>query len=493
MSASKKRLALFFVLLMLVASAVGAFGTQNSYAQDLSNSPLSGTSSTKGLYHSSVYNGYTVRYGIDVSSYQGTINWNQVAASGIEFAFIRVGVRGWNNGLSEDYMAVTNILGALNAGLKIGVYVYSQAINTTEAVEEADLALNVLRKCGLGPGNLALPITIDVEYGDGYVGRLYNAHLNKTQRTQVTLAFLDRVAAAGYQGCVYSGKYLFAEHDMSQIASRYHVWIAYWAQTCGYYGYYTFWQYGLGTVPGIAGGVDVDVWYDYSTPAVQTPPAEEKPADTTAAEPAEDTPKTDDTTLTASADTTKTDDKAASADAPLDQSSKTAITGDTSTSETPKVTAQAAVPEKPKRQGWLRDAWGRVYYADPATGNNLIGFNKVEGNWYFFDQTGAMVTGWQELYGNTYYFTPLGYMLFGWQNIDGRWYQFDIYTGALIKDKWIDGYNMSSSKSRSDDYSGCNTLRDVGEMDIAPGSLCRNTTIIMNGVEINLHKDLFMK
>ena len=514
MSASKKRIAIFFLMLLIGAAVTGAFSTQESYANDRSfSSPMKGSPSTRNLYHSSVYNGYTIRYGIDVSSYQGTINWQSVAASGIEFAFIRVGVRGWNNGLTEDYMAVTNILGALNAGLKIGVYVYSQAINTAEAVEEADLALRVLAKCGVGPGRLALPITIDVEYGDGYVGRLYNAHLNKAQRTEVTLAFLNRVAAAGYQGCVYSGKYLFAEHDMSQIASRYHVWIAYWAQTCGYYGYYTFWQYGLGNVPGINGGVDVDVWYDYTKPAQTTPsqPAEEKPPEETPetppedppAEPAEETPAgpaedpsdTDKTTETASADVTKPDDKTPSADdEPLDQSSKYAVTGDKDSETQPKTTAQVAVPQPPKRQGWQRDARGNVYYADPSTGKNLTGFNKVEGHWYFFDLNGVMATGWLELNGKKFCFNDLGHMLFGWQQVDGEWYQFDIYTGAMVKDTWIDGYNMSSSYTRGSYYKDIRiTLRDIGEIEISPASIIRNIIILENGMKINLHKDLVMR
>ena len=490
MSSSKKRIAAFLFILMLVAFVAGCFNVQDSYALDLnSNSQLSGDISKRGLYHSSVYNGYTVRYGIDVSSYQGNIDWNRVAASGIEFAFIRVGVRGWSNGLSEDYMAVTNILGALNAGLKIGVYVYSQAINTTEAIEEADLALSVLRKCGVGPGSLALPITIDVEYGDGYVGRLYAAHLNKTQRTQVTLAFLDRVASAGYQGCIYSGKYLFAEHDMTQIVGRYHVWIAYWAQTCGYYGYYTFWQYGLGYVDGVSGGVDVDVWYDYnSTPAVQTQPATTAPAEDTT-----DTAKTDETTVAAVTDS-GSDGKSRASESTTkkaDDSSKAAITGkkDTSTSKT--TTQLTTVQTKPS--GW-HYVGNQLHYADPSTGRDLTGVQRIAGNFYYFSETGAMLTGWQKIGEHKYYFTDQGYMAFGWRFIDGNWFVLDGYSGALISDTWIDGYYIGSVGIREGYYKEIKTVYDnVQSVKVSPEHLVMDVPVVENGVEYNLYTDCYMR
>ena len=216
-----------------------------------------------GIVHDSKFNGTTKRSGVDVSKWQGDIDWNQVKASGIEYAIIRVGYRGASSGaLAKDNKAIQNLQGAKAAGLKVGVYIFSQAINISEAQEEADYAINQIA------GNaIDLPIVIDYEYGAGNSGRLYDAHLSADAATSVVNAFCERVQSRGYYGMVYANKSMLeAQLNASDISSKYLVWLANYTNQTGYSGNYRFWQYtSTGSVPGISGNVDMDVWYDNGT------------------------------------------------------------------------------------------------------------------------------------------------------------------------------------------------------------------------------------
>ena len=119
--------------------------------------------------------------GIDVSYYQGSIDWNAVKNSGIDFVFVRVGYRGYSNGaLKEDPNAAANINGALTAGLKVGVYMFSQAVNADEAAEEARFALSKMSGY-----NITMPVVMDFEFISGGRGRLYQAGLSKDAATTV--------------------------------------------------------------------------------------------------------------------------------------------------------------------------------------------------------------------------------------------------------------------------------------------------------------------
>ena len=213
-----------------------------------------------GIVHDSKFNGTTKRSGIDVSKWQGDIDWNQVKASGIEYAIIRVGYRGASSGtLAKDNKAIQNIQGAKAAGLKVGVYIFSQAINIGEAQEEADYAINQISGYSLD-----LPVVIDYEYASGNSGRLYDAHLSVEAATSIVNAFCERVQNRGYYGMVYANKSML-EHQLnaSDISSKYAVWLANYTNHTTYGGNYRFWQYtSTGSVPGISGNVDMDVWYD---------------------------------------------------------------------------------------------------------------------------------------------------------------------------------------------------------------------------------------
>ncbi|MDL2215824.1 hypothetical protein LJB77_02040 [Ruminococcaceae bacterium OttesenSCG-928-N02] len=194
--------------------------------------------------------------GIDVSKYQLTIDWQAVRASGITFVFIRCGYRGYGSGaLVEDPYFRRNIQGATAAGLKVGVYFFSQAITTAEAVEEASMCLSLVRGY-----NLAYPIAFDTEHSGGNPGRADS--LSVGQRTQIAIAFCETVRAGGYTPCVYSGKYwLMYNLDASQLSS-YKIWLAHYTAQTDYKGRYDIWQYtSTGKVNGISGAVDMNISY----------------------------------------------------------------------------------------------------------------------------------------------------------------------------------------------------------------------------------------
>ena len=194
--------------------------------------------------------------GIDVSKYQPTVDWKKVKNAGINFVMIRCGYRGYGSGvLVEDPMYKSHITGAKAAGLRVGVYFFSQAINEAEAVEEASMAVALAKKYGIN-----MPIAIDSEYAAGGSGRADK--LSKAERTAVTKAFCDTVKSAGYTPMVYASKSWFSDHlNMSQL-SGYRIWVAHYAEKCGYKGTYHIWQNtDKGKVDGIPGYVDMNVGF----------------------------------------------------------------------------------------------------------------------------------------------------------------------------------------------------------------------------------------
>ncbi|MCQ2493258.1 MAG: glycoside hydrolase family 25 protein [Lachnospiraceae bacterium] len=195
------------------------------------------------------------KVGIDVSKYQGDIDWNKVAAAGVQFVIIRAGYRGSVTGaLVEDSYFVQNIRGALAAGLEVGVYFFTQAVNETEAVEEASAVISMVREY-----DIKLPIYIDTE-GAGGNGRADG--LDVATRTAVCDAFCRTVKNAGYNSGVYASRsWLYHNLDTS-VLDKYEIWDAEWVSVPQYTGYYTMWQYSSkGKVDGIVGNVDLDIYY----------------------------------------------------------------------------------------------------------------------------------------------------------------------------------------------------------------------------------------
>ena len=203
--------------------------------------------------------------GIDVSYFNGKIDWSKVKAQGIDFAVIRVAGRTWGSGiLFEDgnsYKQMENggqyLQEAKAAGLKVGVYVYSAAINANEAVEEASLALEILNGT-----KLDLPIYIDMEYSGDYPNGRADK-LTAQQRLEIVQAFCTTVKKAGYTPGVYGGEYYFEEGalDVSKL-SDYKLWLASYTkdQKLPSFSNYDMWQFtSAGTVNGISGYVDLNV------------------------------------------------------------------------------------------------------------------------------------------------------------------------------------------------------------------------------------------
>ena len=208
----------------------------------------------------------SVTYGIDVSRFQGTIDWAQVAGAGIDFAMIRVGYRDSSTGeIKADTNARYNMQEAEKNGIKIGAYFFSTAVNTNEAVEEAKWVADYIAQ---------YPITYPVGYNcEGFENassRQFN--LSQDERSQVAMAFLDQVYSEGYTPIFYAsrGELLGdAKWNTSQIQDRYKIWMALYNQdtsglTTGpaYDGQCAMWQYSnKGTIAGIGKAVDVDVAY----------------------------------------------------------------------------------------------------------------------------------------------------------------------------------------------------------------------------------------
>lgn len=202
---------------------------------------------------------YECLQGIDVSEHQGTIDWQAVAEAGYQFAFIRVGFRGYGKAgtLVEDSMAVENLQQAQAAGLHVGTYFFSQALNEEEAAEEAALSVSVIEKSGVEPD---LPLMYDPEIIKDDDGRA-----NDITRDQVALntaAFRETVETSSTcRVDIYSN--LPWEHNYfdTDTMNRYEIWYADYEPLPQTPYHFTWWQYtNEGTVPGIEGVVDLDLW-----------------------------------------------------------------------------------------------------------------------------------------------------------------------------------------------------------------------------------------
>lgn len=202
-------------------------------------------------------NGTPARKGIDVSQHQGDIDWEQVAASGVEFAMIRAGYRGYgaNGTLVTDECFERNMEGAAANGIDIGVYFFTQAITVEEALEEAQYVLELI-----APYDITYPIVIDVEKPSSSGARA-NA-LTQEQRTEIVSTFCDTIEEAGYTPMIYGGAYsLFGMLDIEQI-HHYQIWFAFYNDYIYYPYQMQLWQYSdKGSIPGIEGAVDLNLWF----------------------------------------------------------------------------------------------------------------------------------------------------------------------------------------------------------------------------------------
>lgn len=193
--------------------------------------------------------------GIDVSKWNREIEWERVKAAGVDFAIIRAGYRGSTTGsLVVDPYFEANIKAATLAGVKVGVYFFTQAVNEVEAVEEASMVLELVKEYGLD-----YPIFIDTE-GAGGNGRADG--LTVDMRTLVCDAFCRTVENAGREAGVYASRNWYYNRVEAGKLENYCIWLAEYRSAPLYDGYYHMWQYtSKGKIDGIEGNVDMNISY----------------------------------------------------------------------------------------------------------------------------------------------------------------------------------------------------------------------------------------
>lgn len=200
-----------------------------------------------------------IQQGIDVSYHNGTLDWSTIKAAGVDFAILRAAYRGYGTEgtLVRDAKFAEYMQGAMSQGIPVGAYIYSQAITTAEAVQEANYILNIVRGYSLD-----LPIVFDYEFAGVKSGRLDSAwssgKLNKSKMTDIALAFCDTIKNAGYDAMVYANKTFLSknlDHEVIENAG-YEIWLAHYTTNTNYTGDYKIWQYtSSGKIPGIANKV----------------------------------------------------------------------------------------------------------------------------------------------------------------------------------------------------------------------------------------------
>ena len=197
--------------------------------------------------------GSVKKVGIDVSEHQGVINWERVAGA-VDFAFIRLGYRGYAGGnIAMDAYYSSNMQGATANGVPIGVYFYSQAVTYDEGVEEANYVLSQL-----GDYSLAYPIVLDREDPMQEDARTNN--LSVEEHTQAALGFLETIAASGRPVMMYTYRMYYSLYMDLERIYQYPIWFAQYADEPDWPYEFSIWQYTeSGEVPGISGYVDLNL------------------------------------------------------------------------------------------------------------------------------------------------------------------------------------------------------------------------------------------
>ena len=230
----------------------------NVYFYDKNNNKVTGQQIIQGVTYQFSPEGILAMdrngiIGIDVSKWNGSIDWNAVKNSGVSFVIIRCGYRGSSTGvLVEDPKFKANIQGAKNAGLKVGVYFFTQAVNEVEAVEEASMVIGLVNGYGL-----SYPVFIDTEGSGGRADGL-----DKTTRTAVIRAFCETIKNAGLTPGVYASKSWYNDKLSYSTLSGYRIWLAQYASAPTFANRYDIWQHSeKGSVNGISGKVDMNISY----------------------------------------------------------------------------------------------------------------------------------------------------------------------------------------------------------------------------------------
>lgn len=229
----------------------------NTYFYDKNGVPVTGEQVIQGAKYNFDSTGALIKgsgtMGIDVSKWNGNINWTAVKNSGVSFVIIRCGYRGSSSGaLIEDPKFKANIQGAQNAGLKVGIYFFSQAISDVEAVEEASMTAQLIKNY-----RISYPVFLDVEGSGGRGDKIDSA-----TRTTVINAFCQTIKNSGYTPGVYANKtWLQSKMNVGQLNGC-KIWLAQYNTSPTYNGHYDLWQYSeRGTIGGISGKTDMNLSY----------------------------------------------------------------------------------------------------------------------------------------------------------------------------------------------------------------------------------------
>jgi len=342
----------------------------------------------KWYYLNSINVNHTKK-GIDVSTFQGNIDWAKVRKDGYEFAMIRGGYG--KNKDQKDAQFENNYKNAKAVGMPIGVYHYSYATTVEDAKKEAEFCLSYLKG-----KKFEYPIAYDIEESS-------QSALPKQTLTNIIKTFCERLKEEGYYVIIYSSKsWLTNVLDMSQL-SDYDVWVAQYYNEVTYEGDYTMWQYtSKGSVDGIDGNVDLD--YSYKSYEVIIP-----------ASCLNGFTENDAAFIIAKADNGEMlrGWQNISCDWYYFDSSGVALKG-------------------------LRTIKNKLYYFDE---NRIMqtGWKKVGGKWYYFSSNGNAKTGLQQIGNKLYYFDENCVMKTGWKKLDGKWYYFSTGGSAKTGFAKIDG------------------------------------------------------
>ena len=337
-----------------------------------------------GVYYGS--NGMEVAgasaFGIDVSEHNGDIDWGKVKASGVDYAIIRIGYGG-DSPSQDDKKVIQNLNGAISAGLKIGVYIYSYGWDAETGESEARHVLRVLNAAGIQPSDLDYPVYYDLEQ-EGVSNGKYpglpvgiddggkEIRATNSDLLSMAKAFASTIESAGYEVGVYANLNWWNSYLTSSEYNQWDRWVAQYNTQCDYSGDYAMWQcMSDGRISGVSGYTDIN--FDFKL--------------------------------------------------------KVGLVGD-----------ENGIKFLQEDGTYLVDSWktweGKTYYFD-SDGYALQWQHEIDGKFYYFNTRCEMVTGWVvwNSDGSRSYFDGVGKgARSGWQTIDGERYYFDPeneYHGAL--------------------------------------------------------------
>ena len=264
MTCYKRFISLILVLILTVSSAFSVYANEGGFeigeencgfsldyendaqlyretgGQQVSMFKSRAVSGANRITHNSKFNNAKKIYGVDVSYHNSYIDWKKVKASGIDYAILRIGYRGYGDGqIVLDKRFKENLKNARAAGLAVGVYFYTQAINNNEAKQEAEFVLKYIKGT-----KLELPVYYDIEEVYGASGRLDRAKLSYNAKTNLCKSFCDTIEKAGYRAGVYASyNWLTNLMNGKELGKHYDIWIAHVTNATSYKNDYHIYQF----------------------------------------------------------------------------------------------------------------------------------------------------------------------------------------------------------------------------------------------------------